>query len=85
MTGMLLWRQDVIMRHRLRLYTGDDVDVLPMRPQTMSVRLADVTRALTDAAHRERTWLDDFADDEIRISADLFEIINAYTEMRPGA
>lgn len=73
------------MRHRLRLFTGDDVDVLPMRPQTMSVRLGDITRALTDATRDQRTWLSDFEDDEIRVSADLFEIINAYMEMRPGA
>lgn len=73
------------MRHRLRLFTGDDVDVLPMRPQTMSVRLGDITRALTDASRDQRTWLSDFEDDEIRVSADLFEIINAYMEMRPGA
>lgn len=73
------------MRHRLRLFTGDDVDILPMRQQTMSVRLSDVTRALTDAARRDRTWLQDFADDEVRVSADLYDIITAYVEMRPGA
>ncbi len=73
------------MHHRLRLFTGDDVDVLPLRQQTMSVRLGDITRALTDAARRDRTWLHDFEDDEIRVSADLYEIITAYVEMRPGA
>ena len=73
------------MRHRLRLFTGDDVDVLPMRQQTMSVRLRDITRALTDAADQQRTWLEDFEDDEIKVSADLFEVITAYMEMRPGA
>ncbi|MDX1968773.1 MAG: hypothetical protein SFV23_16480 [Planctomycetaceae bacterium] len=83
--GTWLLRQDSKMRHRLRLFTGDDVDVLPMRPQQMSVRLGDITRALTDAARRERTWLQDFEDDEIAVSADLYEIITAYIEMRPGA
>lgn len=73
------------MRHRLRLFTGDDVDVLPIRSQTMSVRLGDVTRALTDAALSNRTWLQDFEDDEIRVSADLYELITAYIELRPGA
>jgi len=73
------------MRHRLRLFTGDDPDVLPLRPQHLTVRLGDVTRALTDAARRNRTWLQDFEDDEIRVSPDLFEIITAYVEMRPGA
>ncbi len=56
-----------------------------MHPQSMSVRLGDITRALTDAARRDRTWLHDFEDDEIRVSADLYEIITACIEMRPGA
>ena len=73
------------MRHRLRLFTGDDVDVLPLRQQSMSVRLGDITRALSEASRRDRTWLHDFEDDEIRVSADLYEIINACSQMRPGA
>jgi hypothetical protein len=73
------------MRHRLRLFTGEEADILPLPSQHLTVRLGDVTRALTDAARRNRTWLQDFEDDEIRVSADLYEIITAYMEMRPGA
>jgi hypothetical protein len=73
------------MRHRLRLFTGDEADVLPLPTQHLTVRLGDITRALTDASRRNHTWLRDFEDDEIRVSADLYEIITAYMEMRPGA
>jgi hypothetical protein len=73
------------MRHRLRLFTGEEADILPLPTQHLTVRLGDVTRALTDASRRNRTWLRDFEDDEIRVSADLYEIITAYMEMRPGA
>lgn len=73
------------MRHRLRLYTGDDVSVLPMKPQQLSIRLGDISRALSEASRRDRTWLQDFEDDEISVSADLYEILTAYVEMRPGA
>lgn len=53
--------------------------------QPVSVRLADISRALLDAARRNRAWLDDFADEEIQVSPDLYEILAAYVRMRPGA
>jgi hypothetical protein len=70
------------MRHRLRLFTGDDVAVA--EPQ-VSVRLGDMTAVLADAARWNRTWLSDFADDEIQVSADLYEVLSAYLHLRPGA
>jgi hypothetical protein len=73
-----------MMRHRLRLFTGDDT-AAPVAEQPVSVRLADVSRALLDAARRNRAWLDDFADDEVQVSSDLYEILAAYIRMRPGA
>lgn len=72
------------MRHRLRLFTGDEADVIPMSPH-VTVKLGDISRALVDANRRSRTWLDDFADDEIKVSADLYEVISAYLRLRPGA
>jgi len=73
-----------MMRHRLRLFTGDDT-VAPVAEPPVTVRLADVSRALLDAARRNRAWLDDFADEEIQVSQDLYEILSAYVRMRPGA
>jgi hypothetical protein len=73
-----------MMRHRLRLFTGDDT-ATPVAEEPVSVRLADVSRALLDAARRNRAWLEDFADEEIQVSPDLYEILAAYVRMRPGA
>ena len=73
-----------MMRHRLRLFTGDDT-AAPVVEQPVNVRLADISRALLDAARRNRAWLEDFADEEIQVSPDLFEILSAYVRMRPGA
>ncbi len=73
-----------MMRHRLRLFTGDEA-VAPMVEQPVNVRLADISRALLDAARRNRAWLEDFADEEIQVSPDLYEILSAYVRMRPGA
>ena len=73
-----------MMRHRLRLFTGDET-ATPVVEQPVSVRLADISRALLDAARRNRAWLDDFADEEIQVSPDLYEILATYVRMRPGA
>ncbi len=72
------------MRQRLRLFTGDDAPDTATAEQ-VTVRLGDISRALRDATRWNRTWLDDFADDEVQVSADLYEIISAYMRLRPGA
>jgi hypothetical protein len=72
-----------MMRHRLRLFTGEDT--APVVEQPVNVRLADISRALLDAARRNRAWLEDFADEEVQVSPDLYEILAAYVRMRPGA
>ncbi len=72
------------MRHRLRLYTGEDSFATTAEPK-MSVKLADLVRVIADASRFKRTWLDDFKDDDVEIPADLYEVISTYWEIRPGA
>jgi hypothetical protein len=73
-----------MMRHRLRLFTGDETASTATAEQ-VTVRLGDISRALRDATRWNRTWLEDFADDEVQVSSDLYEIISAYMRLRPGA
>ena len=72
------------MRQGLRIYTGGD-DYTSVEEPKVSVKLSDISRIIADASRFRRTWLDDFADDEIEISADLYDILSAYWELRPGA
>ena len=72
------------MRHRLRLFTGDETAATATAEQ-VTVRLGDISRDLRDATRWNRTWLDDFADDEVQVSSDLYEIISTYLRLRPGA
>ncbi|HZZ26838.1 MAG TPA: hypothetical protein VFE46_02430 [Pirellulales bacterium] len=54
--------------------------------QTVTVSLGEVLPLLADAVNSRRTWLKDFANDEITISADLYEVILAYQHhIRPSA
>jgi len=70
------------MRDRLRLFTGGEAVATA---EQVTIKLGDISRALRDASRWNRTWLDDFADDEVQVSSDLYEILSAYIQMRPGA
>jgi hypothetical protein len=78
---------------RLRVYTGPEHDqhnasTLLDQPADDSVRitLGDVLPLLADAFVSNRTWLTDFKDDEISISSDLHDVLQAYRHFRrPGA
>jgi hypothetical protein len=71
------------MRPRLRLFTG--ADDLAVAEPPVNVKLGDVTRILADAVQADRTWIDDFSDDDIQISSDLYEVLSAYWHLRPSA
>lgn len=51
-------------------------------PKTVSVSLGEIVPLLIDAAESDRAWLSDFADDAVRIDADLYEVLLAYRQLR---
>ena len=58
----------------------------PTYQQTVTVPLKDVLNTLAEAVLHRRGWVEDFEDDEVTISADLFEVILAYQHYhRPSA
>lgn len=71
------------MRPRLRLFTGEETAVCS--EPNVTVRLSEISQVLADAVNWDRTWLNDFADDEIQISSDLYEILSACRHLRPSA
>lgn len=76
------------MRHRLRLFTGEEqrsATATAVAESDMQVSLGDITYILADAVRTNRAWLRDFEDDRIQISADLYEVLSTYWNMRPGA
>jgi hypothetical protein len=50
--------------------------------ETVTVPLDEVVPLLADAVQSQRTWLRDFADDEVTISMDLYEVLLAYQHYR---
>ncbi len=71
---------------RLRIFCEtqeSDTEVLPLHhPDQVTVRLCEVFPLLADAVQSKRTWLEDFGDDEISISSDLYDVIISYQHFR---
>jgi hypothetical protein len=52
----------------------------------VTIPLAEVLPSLIDAVQNGRTWVRDFGDDEVTLSADLYEVLIAYQRaLRPSA
>ncbi|MEQ9408794.1 MAG: hypothetical protein RIK87_13750 [Fuerstiella sp.] len=74
------------MRPRLRLFIGEDEPGdTEFAPREVSIELQELTRILSDAIIWERSWVADLADERVKISADLYEVLVAYSQMRPSA
>lgn len=52
---------------------------------TVAVRLGDLLPLLTMAQRFKYTWLKDFLDDEVRISDDLYQVLQEFLGFKPTA
>lgn len=72
----------------LRVYYGPEELGERPAPQTIPLHnevtlpLGEVLPLLIDAVKNGRQWVDDFSDDQITISSDLYEVILAYQHFR---
>jgi hypothetical protein len=81
-----LERLNAMNNHLLRLYTTPPElpdEVLP--EATVKVQLGDLLPLVALASRGNYAWLQDFMDDEVVITADLHEILQAFRARRPGA
>jgi hypothetical protein len=81
-------KETFMARTQLRVYYGPENETGAPAAESahhrdmVTVPLGDIFPLLADAVRSERTWLRDFADDEITISSDLYEVILAYQHYR---
>lgn len=73
------------MRPRLRLFTGDEDGGSVVAGPQVTITFGEFAGIVTDACRFERTWLDDFASEELQVPEDLYEVLTAYWRLRPGA
>lgn len=72
---------------RLRIYYGPDQDAETLRSpatqvETISVPAGELFPLLASAVRDGRAWLADFADDQLQIPLDLYEVLLAYQHYR---
>ena len=78
--------------HRLRVYFGPDdypssieATAEPARNK-VTAPLGEILPMLADAIRNGRAWLNDFRDDEVTLSGDLYQTLRAYERYhRPSA
>ncbi len=64
---------------RMRVFYGPSTDApAPPAEERVTVPLGDICELLADAYHSGRAWISDFADDEVTISSDLYDVLMAY-------
>ena len=51
----------------------------------VAVSMQQVLPLLVDAVRSNRNWLNDFSDETVEITSDLYQVLLAYKEMRRSA
>ena len=71
------------MATRLKLYTpaAEETEIRP--DPEVHVRLSDLLPVVAMAQRHNFVWLKDFMDDEVAISHDLYEVMQAFSSSRP--
>lgn len=73
------------MAAHLRVYpTSSDACAEAPEP-TVRVSLRDLLPLVALAQRRNHLWLQDFLDDEVCITSDLYEVLRAFRTYRPSA
>lgn len=74
------------MAAHLRVYPSspeDGYDALPV--STVRVTLGELLPLVALAQRHNYLWLRDFLDDEVRITEDLYDVLQAFRCQRPSA
>jgi hypothetical protein len=74
------------MASHLRVYrVSQDTAEVEGPPATVHVRLGDLLPLVALAHRHNYLWLQDFLDDEVAITSDLYEVLRAFRCHRPSA
>lgn len=73
------------MALQLRVYPESSNDDERQEPE-IRVRVADLLPLIAFAKRNNYLWLQDFLDDEVAITSDLYEVLRAFgSSLRPSA
>jgi hypothetical protein len=72
------------MRNRLRIFPADE-SIQNHAPANVTLKLGAILEPLAEAYNSQRAFVEDFADDDVQIPADLYEALTASITMRKSA
>lgn len=72
------------MASHLRVFPGPDEPLESPEPN-VRIRLGDLLPLVALAQRLRFIWLKDFLDDEVMISSDLHDVLQAFRSCRPSA
>jgi hypothetical protein len=73
-------------RRQLRVYPATGREETPVAAEaTVRLKLGELLPLIATAQRQHFVWLRDFLDDEVRVTADLYEVMRAFRVYRPSA
>jgi hypothetical protein len=69
----------------LRVYPTPEPDDSPAPEAGARIRLGELLPLVAMAQRMHFVWLQDFLDDEVRVTSDLYEVLQAFRTCRPSA
>jgi hypothetical protein len=73
------------MAAQLRVYPSPQEPSSSLHAPSVGMRLGDLLPLVALAEHHNYLWLQDFLDDEVRITSDLYDVLRAFRAYRPSA
>lgn len=74
------------MAAELRLFAEPRKDQeADLQAPTVSISLRDLLPLLTMAHRNNFLWIQDFLEDEVVVTTDLYDVLRAFQAVRPGA
>ena len=74
------------MAAQLRVYPGpEQTEPVEAQEPNVTIRLGDLLPLVALAERLRFIWLKDFLDDEVMITSDLHDILQAFRSARPSA
>ena len=73
------------MAAQLRVYNATHESPADLPAPEVGVRLGDLLPLVALAQRNNYLWLQDFLDDEVLITADLYDVLRAFRAYRPSA
>jgi hypothetical protein len=69
----------------LRVFSAAEPAPAAYQAPNVNISLGELLPLLTLAQRRNYSWLNDFLDDEVKITADLYDVLRAFRSSRPSA